>query len=254
MHTAATKALQATALTAIAVACFALALYAFSSVNVVRIESEESKTTNGEPVYNRIALIQKGDKEIWMMNQSHLGPNAANAQLERLAIVVDKSKSPKTARFYQLQPGPLEWNDDLPKTSRVSYRVSCFLCHANGPRAIRPTESENAILSFGEKLSIGVWNLKIKTYGRILEDTAHAKEDETLETPFHPRGRYENEKLTVGVCVKCHQEGGLVARGALTRLQTMTMKTMVQNGHMPPPGFSISPDERAELESFFEGF
>ncbi|HVK62177.1 MAG TPA: hypothetical protein VM432_11530, partial [Bdellovibrionales bacterium] len=207
----------------------------------------------GDPVYNRIVFIMSGKKDIWMMNQSHHGVKASKGSWDRLAIVVDKSSSPKTARFLQLPAGPLEWSEDLP-LKRLPLKISCFLCHSNGPRAIRFNEANGVSLSWRDKLTVGIWNLQIKTYGRVIADSTHDKEDPELAVPFRYRGHYENETLEVKACVKCHQDAGIVARGKLTRLNGDSIRLMVASGEMPPAGFSLSESERQEIKNFVEGF
>lgn len=216
----------------------------------ILIESWESKTTEGNSVFNRIKWFSLPEKDVWMMNQSHHGANSK--AWDRLAIVVDKKT--KTAKFYQLESGPLEWSEDLAKKS-TPFRVACFLCHNNGPRAIRPQhDSAFALLALREQLKLAYWNLRIKTYGRITESPEHALLDETQRPPFRFRGVYENETLKVKTCVNCHQENGLFARGALHRQQLGTIRFLVENKQMPPPGFSLSEDEKRELTRFLKGF
>ncbi len=187
-----------------------------------------------------------------MMNQSHHGPQAPAEQWDRLAIVVDKSTQSQTARFYQLQPGKLEWQENLPQTS---FRVSCFMCHSNGPRALRPVDEKGpASLSWNDKAKIFWWNLKIKTYGRIQPDPAHDQEDRGRAVPFRRQGAYENEELQVATCIRCHRETGWLARGALRRQNFMSIRFMTESGAMPPPGFSMSEGERRKLKLFLDGF
>jgi len=83
----------------------------------VFIESQESKTTNGLPVYNKIKWISKKDKDIWMMNQSHHGSTVDKSKWDRIAIVINKKSTPKTVRFYQLEPGPLLWTGNEKKSA-----------------------------------------------------------------------------------------------------------------------------------------
>ena len=123
----------------------------------VFIESEESKTITGNPVFNKIKWIKREDKDIWMMKQSHHGTHTKNGEWDRLAIVIDKTKSPMTARFYQLESGPLEWMGD---PREIPFRVSCYMCHSNGPRAIRPNyDSPFNETSLWGKLKIAYWNI-----------------------------------------------------------------------------------------------
>jgi hypothetical protein len=218
----------------------------------VILESQESKTVLGGPVFNKIKWFKYPDKDVWMMNQSHHGSQVSANGWDRLAIVVDKTKSSKTARFYQLEPGPLEWKDNPPEKA---FKVSCFMCHNNGPRVIRPNyDSPFDPTDLKDKVKIGYWNLQIKLYGRVLTDEIHDQGDIAASPPFRFRGDYENEPVKVATCVKCHKETGFFARGLLSRQQMPTIKFMLETGQMPPLGFSMSSNEKKELELFLDGF
>jgi hypothetical protein len=224
------------------------------STATVLIESEESKTKELTSVFNQIKWTTTKTKDIWMMNQSHFGAHPDSTKWERLAIVIDKTKSPKVARFYQLEPGPLVWSEDLPK-HRKPFRASCFTCHSNGPRAIRPVpRSSLASLTPQEKIKIFAWNLRIKSYGRIHYDKSHDEEDVKLDPPFHLSVPRENVALKVGTCILCHKEDGLFARGSLVHQQAWLIQRMVDKGHMPPPGFALSEEEKHQLKDFLRGF
>ncbi|HWU42154.1 MAG TPA: hypothetical protein VN132_01910 [Bdellovibrio sp.] len=217
----------------------------------VFIESLESKTRERGPVFNKIKFFSSKDKDIWMMNQSHHGATAEKNLWDRLAIVVDKRTSPKTARFFQFESGALEWKEDL---NRKPFRVSC-MCHNNGPRAIRPNMDSSLVpLSWGERIKIGWWNIRIKLYGRIQPDIIHDVEDRSEKIPFRHHGIHDNDILKVGTCVKCHKDEGLFARGFLHRQQSPTIHFMVESGQIPPPGFSLSPQEKSEIDQFLMGF
>jgi len=218
----------------------------------VFIESKESKTTTGGPVFNKIKWFQFKDKDVWMMNQSHHGSLATAKSWDRLAILVDKTQSPKVARFYQFEPGPLEWQENLPERP---FKVSCFMCHNNGPRVIRPNyDSPFDPTSLKDKLKVFYWNLRIELYGRVLASSVHDERDQTQFPPFRFRSSYENEPLRVATCIKCHKESGFLARGLLRRQQMPTIKFMLESGQMPPLGFYLSSQEKQELELFLEGF
>jgi hypothetical protein len=229
-------------------------IFSVSEASALTIESEESKNIELKPVFNEIRWIPGFKQDIWMMNQSHFGSKPAAHQWERLAIVIDKTVSPMVARYYQFEPGPLEWSDDLLQ-KRTTFRASCFICHNNGPRALRPIyESTSAPLDLADRFKIQVWNLRIKTYGRIVYDKAQDIEDVNLKTPFrYNKDRY-NDKLTVKTCTYCHRDSGFLARGSLVRQQTGTIESMIERGHMPPPGFSLSAKEKEQLENFLHGF
>lgn len=220
----------------------------------VFIESAESKNIHMQSVFNHIRFIPGWKKDVWMMNQSHHGPGAPDSQRDRLAIVIDKSVISATAKFYQLSAGPLLWTEDLP-TQKVEFSVSCMICHNNGPRALRPQyDSKSAPLNLRDRFKIAAWNLRIKSYGRIHYDPSHDREDEALRVPFRHRAAVATKELKVKTCVRCRQEKGWWARGALQRQQIATIESLVERGEMPPPGFSLSPEEKRELQDFIRGF
>ena len=224
------------------------------STNTILIESQESKNFEMKNVFNQINWISTPTQDIWMMNQSHYGVDPSKDKWERLAIVIDKKTTPMTARYYQMKPGSLEWNDNL-VNERVPYRASCFTCHSNGPRAIRPvSESAAASLSMLDKLKVAVWNLRIKTYPRIHYDKTHEVEDLSMSPPFRHTGPRELDELKVASCIRCHKETGFFSRGTLVRQQSGTIQHMVESGHMPPPGFSLSAKDKKELRDFLRGF
>lgn len=225
-----------------------------SDKSSVFIESEESKNKYMKSVFNEIRFIPGENQDVWMMNQSHHGRHPEQKQWDRLAIVVDKTTTPKTARYYQLKPGPLEWEENL-KTQREPYRVSCFLCHNNGPRALRPVaESTLASLNWKQKVQIAAWNFRMKTYGRIQVHSEHDSEDLNQRPALRFHFPQANQELKVKPCMMCHKEEGFLARGTLVHQQRGTIKSLVDRGEMPPPGFSLSPKEKKELEDFMMGF
>lgn len=224
----------------------------FTGAQEVLFESKESKSVLGGPVFNKIKWIPGKDKDVWMMKQGHHGPHQNESSWDRLAIVVDKTRSPKTVRYYQLETGTLEWSDDVKETS---FRVSCFMCHNNGPRAIRANyDSPLDPTSFSDRLRIAAWNLRIKLYGRVKADILHDFKDLTAPVPFRFRSSYENEVLKVEGCAKCHNEDGFLARGSLRRQQFPTIQFMLESGAMPPMGHSLSRTDKEALQKFLSGF
>jgi hypothetical protein len=220
----------------------------FLSSNEILIQSLESRTLEDQPVYNKIKWIKNATRDIWMMNQSHHGLNPSVEKWERLAIVVENQK----VSFYQFKAGPLVWSDDLIQ-QQVQYRASCFQCHTNGPRAIRP-DQKGLKLSWSDQTKIFFWNLKMKSYGRLTENSQQAEIDKNLEVPFRHRTDLDNETLEVVTCLKCHKEKGFISRGKLTRQNTGAIEFMVKSGLMPPFGFSLSDNERHQIDDFIKGF
>lgn len=214
----------------------------------IAFESLESRTRDGAPVYNRIRFERRGDLDVWLMRQSHQGPELPAHRWDRLAIVVDRSRVPKTARYYQLEPGPLEWSAGA---REVPFRAACFMCHNNGPRRIRPDAgSRDFALGLRERLTLEFWNLRMKSYGRVVVSPEQETSAPGHGSPFRYGGAFDNQVLSLGACVKCHNEEG--GRGALRRQQAGTIQFMVERGFMPLRG-ELSIPERERLDRFLSG-
>jgi hypothetical protein len=206
--------------------------------HAVLIESIESKTIDGSSVYNKIWLETEEEKDIWWMRQSHQGVNTAHKNWDKLKIVVDKSITPYQVSFHQYKNG-----------KETEYRASCFLCHSNGPRSIRPNwDSQSAPLSISEKLKIVFYNFKIKSYGPV-----HTVNKERRAIPLKFNEPFETEKLTVQTCLKCHNSDGIFARGPLLRQHSETIRHLVSRGEMPPWPYKLSKKEKVEIERFLNG-
>ncbi|MGE4133922.1 MAG: cytochrome c [Bdellovibrionales bacterium] len=212
----------------------------------ILIESIESKTIHGGPVFNEISRqVLTGGEVVWNMKQSHHGVKADPEKWEHLRIRLHSSSGKTWANFDQLenhQPAPL--------------RVACFMCHPNGPRAIRPNyASRSAPLSLKNKLRIQMWNLSIKVAGRVLEDPSELVKDRTLRlghNPFRYRGPFENQPIPTKLCQRCHFDGP-GGRGTLTRQHFMAIRHLVSTGAMPPLIFHLDREDRKELSQFIGG-
>jgi hypothetical protein len=206
----------------------------FSGKDKVTFESLESKSYDNGSVYNQITLEKSANKDIWRMRQSHHGLNFDFSKWDSLAIVVDKTQSPYVATFYQLDPGVKEFKP-------IPYRVKCFICHSNGPRAIRPNSDS---LGTVELIQVFKWNLKIKSYGRVIPKS-YSEND-----PIKFSAEHLNAPLKVTICVTCHKESGFLARGTLTRQNFLPIGFLTKNGHMPPFGIPLSQKMKLELTEF----
>jgi hypothetical protein len=242
----------------IVISLFSFWGYWFVSISPLKtsfvFESMESKTVEGNPVYNQIVLESNEKRDIWLMNQSHHGRFLSQDKWERLAIIVNKTTIPKTALFLQLPPGELKWNENLKKKA-IENRVSCFLCHSNGPRTIRAEETND--LKLKDRIKVFLWNLRIKTYGVVEEDSLHKKQDLDLAVPFRLRSKIDNEELKIKSCTECHNANtgsGIFNRNVLTRQNIMSIEFMVKNNFMPPIGHTLTSSEKVELENFTKGF
>lgn len=201
------------------------------------LRSWESKTIHGEPVYNSIKYIKQVGKEIWMMNQSHHGFTATSEKWDRLAIVIEN----KTANFYQLPPGPLEWTEYL-VGQKIDLKVDCRQCHSNGPRAIRPAPDFKSLMTTMENATLFLLNVRMKFYGKLQSN---------LWTPTEILPEKSFTKITLQTCLHCHNNGNKPwNRAQLTVQQRDTIRFLLENNLMPPSGFALSDDERLHLQNF----
>ncbi len=210
----------------------------------LQFQSAESHTLEDGPVFNRILYVPGLSKDIWMMQQSHQGAQLPHAEWDRLAIVVDKSSS--TATFYQVAPGKLEWEENMPAAPR---RASCFMCHPNGPRAIRPEEGS---MTLAQKALVFAWNLRIKSYGRITAQGDPHSDHLPSSQPFRYSGGNREKPLEVAACIRCHHEGTF-GRGQLTYNARGSIKFLTEKGHMPPLGLEITETDKRQLWKFVRG-
>jgi nitrate/TMAO reductase-like tetraheme cytochrome c subunit len=210
----------------------------------VLIESRESKNKVHQPIFNKISYQWGMKKDVWLMRQSQEGLNVDERKWDELSIVIDKTTSPATVSYHQYE------ND-----KEIEYRASCFLCHANGPRAIRPeTESKLVQNSSWEKLKIKFMNLRIHTYGKIaLENKAQKLLGKERITHLSFKHASAWEDLNIPTCLKCHNEEGFMGRGRLKKQHAATIHHLTQTGAMPPWPYTLSPEEKDQLKKFIYG-
>ena len=216
----------------------------------VLIHSFESSTKTEGPVFNRIMLQAGGERDIWLMQQRRGEKNHDFHGWDKLAIVVDKKTTPNSARFYQLESGNLNFDP----SKEINYRVSCGICHSNGPRAIRPMPQSMAEtnLSWAERVKIELWNFRIKTYGKLNVQVSNRIGADQRKIPFKFSGDFANQKLAIHTCLKCHNNSSW-GRGSLSLQNFPSVRFLVEHNIMPPLGFSLSDGERKSLEIFLSG-
>lgn len=214
----------------------------FFDSSAILIESRESKTISGSEVFNKIQFHPGWQKDTWLMEQSHQGLKASKHNWDKIAIVVNKKQN--TAKFYQYQ------NSEKPISLNlrpINFKVSCFFCHSNGPRVVRPNfESKFVSLSLWNKARISLWNFRIKSYGRVLGQAGAGQH------PFKHSSTRANQPLKVKTCTICHKDQGFLARGQLTKQNFMTIKFMLEEKLMPPLGIALSQEEEKEIQEFLK--
>ncbi|MCA2961433.1 MAG: hypothetical protein IOD12_14375 [Silvanigrellales bacterium] len=227
----------------------AFVLHAFFGGRSVAFESRESQTVRGEPIFNEVRYLRRGGEDVWLMRQSHSGPSGLagpGAHPDSLAIYVDLTK--RTARFSQF-----ESDSDTER----EYSVSCGLCHANGPRALRPRWSGSALSpSWLDSVTLFIWNLRIMTYGPLGSDIAEnenligSRTQSVRRVPFSLHETFWQRKLEIVTCRECHGGPGLFAREPLRRMNFLSIAFLVKEGGMPPPLHPLAAEERKQLKAF----
>ncbi|MBA2405059.1 MAG: cytochrome c [Bdellovibrionales bacterium] len=212
--------------------------------SAITFESIESKTITEHSVYNQVTFESEGDQDIWKMRQSHQGRNLKLKQWDELLIKVDKSSRPFKVSYLQLQDG-----------KEVEFKVSCYFCHSNGPRAIRPKSgSLLAPLTYTERIQIAFMNFRIKTYGKMIIQKENLKlGNQERITPLKYFGKNELAPLEVAACTMCHHDQ-FWGRGSLTRQQALPIQHLIKKGQMPPWPLTLSPEDKQQIESYLQGF
>jgi len=232
----------------------ALFFAALADRRPIAFESEESLTNNGGAIFNRVTYQTEPEGDVWMMQQSHEGLPANDEQwsrVDRIAIRVQSHKSDgSTATFLQLAPGKFRDADGKPDLKEITgFRVPCGICHSNGPRVMRPKISSiTAPLSTWDRWRVFVWNIKIKSSGRV--NTIRSPSEDLGRVPFRFRSHEANAPITITVCTICHRDRGPLARGVLTRQNYLSIRFMVKRGYMPPLGLPLTDATRQQLLEF----
>ena len=217
-------------------------IFITASNTPITFESLESKTELGAPVFNQVKLIPGWARDVWLMRQSHHGFDPDYSRWDRLAIVVEKNKRPYRATFYQYAPGSeLQFAG---ANKPVPYKARCFACHANGPRAVRPEfNSPIAALNTDQKIAIALWNLRIKTYGRVASVPGQNSKE---GAPFKSAMPILSRPLGIQTCIRCHSDHGI--RNELKLEHLGTARFLVKRGIMPPFPFTVLPEEVERMD------
>lgn len=216
-----------------------------SSSEPIIIESIESKTEKGHPVFNQITLESSSTKDVWKMRQSHAGRKAELSTWDEIMITVDKSQKPFIVSYGQFRDG-----------KEIELKASCFTCHANGPRNIRPElQSKLAPPTLKEKAIISLWNLRMKSYGLVKIDDNNFQLNGTFRrVPLRFFGKTDRTPLKIKTCLYCHNSQDFWGRGNLERQHAATIAHLVKRKEMPPWPFTLGTEEKAQLDAFLKGF
>lgn len=193
----------------------------------ISFKSQESKTKEGNAVFNKVTLVTNSHTDTWKMKQSHHGKSSKI--WDEIEIIVDKTQDPYAARFIQLK-----------NNKPIDYKASCFRCHPNGPRLIRP--HKETVLSFRQKLVLQKMNSLIKSYGFVKTDDFFKSKIPLIMNKDHSK-----KHLKIRSCSKCHNG---VERGYITKENTNTAKFLLINKQMPPWPYTIDKADVNLLNEF----
>ena len=176
------------------------------------------------------------------MKQSHQGVDASEKQWDRVSIEVNQKN--KEALFKQHE----SFGDFQSDTPTKPFSVSCYLCHSNGPRAIRPNwDSKRAPIGLWDSARIHLWNLRIKLYGPLEGFAGKGAGGFKMKNPLFEK------VLKVKACARCHNED-FMGRGSLKKHHFLSIRFMLEKGYMPPKGFSLSSKEKSQVLNFLSSF
>ncbi len=131
--------------------------------------------------------------------------------------------------------------------------MACGLCHANGPRLLRPQfASREAPLGLRDRVVIAMLGARIALSGRIdVEESANLAGGEPRRVgflPSHPRAR---ETLHLAACTRCHGGSGPLARSPLLRAHFLPVGFLTKEGAMPPGPSRLAPQDLARVRAFY---
>ena len=199
----------------------------------ILFESLESKTSQGEAVFNQVSLVSKEHIDVWKMKQSHHG--IGSKEWDHIEIRVHKKKSPYEVSYHQIK-----------NNQEIEYKADCLRCHSGGPRLIRVnTSSQDIQMSLIDKMTVFKWNNLIKSYGRV-EFRKNTNIDRMKPL------KLGTSMVQIKSCTKCHSDQG--GRSPLYVENIETIKFLFKNKMMPPWPHSMSKEDEREIKELIYGF
>ncbi len=171
-----------------------------------------------QPTFNSIQLLTNKDFDIWILRQKKF----KEQDFRTYTLVQDKRIYPNKAYYLRIASDGFIWRGG-----------SCYECHANGPRKIRPLRPE--LVSNAEFVK------EINDYISTLP---------IIETNFPEREpqNTKSERLHFEKCDECHND---VDRGALYSVHADASRLIVSGGDMPI-GTKLTSEESYELNKWIE--
>jgi hypothetical protein len=170
------------------------------------------------PMADSIAYFSNPSIDLWVLRQR---VSVEGRWWATYGIAQDKTVTPNLAFYFQILPEGLKFRGQ-----------SCYVCHASGPRALRPMRPD---LILGETTA--------DAFNRsIAQNTDVAMHFAAAEPPADP-----GPPLTLGTCVSCHRRGG--ERSPLFGIHQESVAALVATGAMPREG-SLTVGQAREIDAW----
>jgi hypothetical protein len=151
-------------------------------------------------VLNTILAWSNATTDVWFLSQ-----RLPDQKWRTYGIAQDKTVVPNMAFYFQLTPGPMRFRGQ-----------SCFVCHASGPRALRPIG--NLLAGAGAALA----------FNHAIEDNGSVSMHFGADEPAQPLG----PALNVRACTECHNDRS-TDRARLYRVHQGSVAALFESGAMP---------------------
>lgn len=191
----------------------------------VNLVSIQSSLRLQRPVLNTIAAWSNETTSLWVLRQRVM---IQNGYWRTYGIAQDRTRSPNVATFFELRSGRPVFTGD-------SGGVSCFTCHASGPRALRPLRSDLV----ESTQTMDTLNAAVADNGFV-----------ALRVPASETMPDLGPALSAPSCVECHSQGG--ERAPLYRVHAASIRALIASGAMPREGALTSEGMKA-IEAWLGG-
>ncbi len=212
----------------------------------VTFVSAESSAATGAPITNRVRRLRDGAIDVWLMRQRQSATDGDDPRYwSHVGIVIDRGVRPVTATFLEFEPLPVAAGLPAP----IPPRVPCLRCHANGLRALRPSDGT---LPLGALQLVKRWNDEIAADGVV---AAHVPSDVALANALNLTLPGADAPLDLATCRDCHDDAGTV-RGTLRRAHGASIAFLTESGAMPPRqhgATALTDADRACLSAWVAG-
>lgn len=170
------------------------------------------------PVLNTIIAWSNANTDVWLLRQRYM---VDGGFWRTYGIVQDKTVTPNIAFYFGLEHGQLAFRGS-----------SCFICHASGPRFIRPIRPD---LISGEPVATA--------FNGLIAGNSYVETHFSVAEPPTPHG----PALTATACVSCHRVGD--DRAPLYHIHDESIRALVAIGAMPRHR-QMLPAQWAELQAW----